>query len=516
MSKRALLALGPAIWVLIFGLWIGPKYDRFVLPAFDGHVYDAMAENPRVFTLAPWGYRILEPWMVRLLPVSSGAVGFFWLNLALLAGAVFMTGSWLRRLGFSSASAALASTAFAVSPPLRVMLDYQVLVDPLAVLFLVLILHELIEPDLLVLMALTAAAALAKETCLLFLTLIPLSLVPRAGLARGLFDSVAVSTPAIFLSVVIRLMWGRPAPPTSALSLLGHTVGHALASPLSLALAASLSGLILPVFFGLFREPSVRLRLQGALLWVFTFSSILANPYHYSVSDLPRLSIFAWPALLPLALAGLGFRRTPPAAPDPRRRLSPLATPLSLLTLAACMTLVAICDPYRRAPFPPSPDPVALVGRVRETLRIGRALDRGETFQFDARTGRFALAVRETFNLTDTRRQRWFLYSGFGPDAAFSSGAPSFQKEAQLLLPVLTPLPFEMSMEFEGPEDAAIEISIRSRRLGIVRTGRRGGSFRIPPTLLFRGDNLLRLQEPSGARIDLVRFTARIDTRPPT
>ena len=36
-------------------------YDRFNLPAFDGHVYAAMSEEPRVFTVAPWGYRLLTP-----------------------------------------------------------------------------------------------------------------------------------------------------------------------------------------------------------------------------------------------------------------------------------------------------------------------------------------------------------------------------------------------------------------------------------------------------------------------
>ena len=101
MLKR-LLALAPAVLVLLYGLWMGPKYDRFVLPAFDGHVYDAMAENPRVFTLAPWGYRLLEPWMVHLLPVSSSARGFYWLNLVLLSSAVFVVGCWLRHRFLSS------------------------------------------------------------------------------------------------------------------------------------------------------------------------------------------------------------------------------------------------------------------------------------------------------------------------------------------------------------------------------------------------------------------------------
>jgi len=515
MFKRILLTVGPAIWVLIFGLWIGPKYDRFVLPAFDGHVYETIAESPRIFTLAPWGYRILEPWLVSLLPASSPAVGFYWLNLFLLAGAIFVTGSWLRRLGFSSASAALAAMAFAISPPFRVILDYQVLVDPLALLLMLLILEELQEPDLLTLMALTTAAALTKETCLLLLTLIPLALVPRLGFARGLFDSMVVSAPAVALSILIRLTWGSPAPPASYFSVLELSLGRIIESSWTLVITASLSGLILPVFFGFLREPSTRLRLQGALMWIFTFGLILVNPYHYSVSDLPRLSIYAWPALLPLALSGLGFKRTPPPAGSPGR-FSGVSTALSLLTLAACLTLVALSDPYRRVPSPDRPDPVSLVGRLRETLKTARALDRGETFVFDARAGRFALPVAERFNLTEARRQRWFLYQGFGPDAAFSSGAPEFRNEARLLLPVMTPLPFAMSMEFEGPANAEISVSMKNRHLALIRPGRRGGTFLIPASLLVRGDNLLRLRERSGAPVRLLRFNTRIETRPRT
>ena len=495
--------------VLIFGLLIGPKYDRFVLPVFDGHVYDAMAESPRVFTLAPWGYRILEPWMVHLLPVSSPAVGYFWLNLGLLAGAIFAIGSWLRRLGFSSAAAALASAAFAVSPPMRVMLDYQVLVDPLAVFLIVLVLDEFVEPDVLVLMALTSAAALTKEICLLLLALVPFALVRRRGLARGLFDSMVASAPALVLSVLVRVTWGRPAPPPSSFSILELTLGRMIASSWDMATAAALSGLMLPAVLGLVRERSVTLRVQGALMWIFTFGLILANPYHYSVSDLPRLSIFAWPALLPLALAGLGFKRMPPpSTPGPR---SSFRTPLAILTLVTCLVLVALTDPYRRAPFPESPDPVALVGRIRETLKTARALAAGDAFVFDARSGRFAIPVAERFNLTEGRRQRWFLYDGFGKGAAFGSGAPEFRGEARLLLPILTPRPIRMSIEFDGPKGAQVTVSAAGRDIASIATGTRGATFQVPARALVRGDNILHLRGPVEVTIRLIRFAARVE-----
>ncbi|MEO8501488.1 MAG: hypothetical protein ABI565_11280, partial [Vicinamibacteria bacterium] len=62
MLKR-FLAIAPAVVVFVYGIWIGPRYDRYVLPGFDGYAYAAMAEDPRMFTLAPWGYRILTPWI---------------------------------------------------------------------------------------------------------------------------------------------------------------------------------------------------------------------------------------------------------------------------------------------------------------------------------------------------------------------------------------------------------------------------------------------------------------------
>jgi len=501
------LAVAPALCLLVWGLSIGPKYDRYVLPAFDGHAYAVMAENPRFFTLAPWGYRIVEPWIVHLLPASSAAVGFFWLNLALLPCAIFALGRWLRRLGFSAPASALACSAFAVSPPMRVLLDYQVLVDPLGLLLLVLTLEELLEPDVLVLMALLAVSALTKETGLLWITLVPLYLVRRGWLARGWLDSAVAAAPALALAVLLRVTWGRPDPPPDLSSFLDQTVGRVIASSWALATTAMMSGLLLPGIVGMFRERSVALRIQGALLWIFTFGLIVSNPYRYSVSDLPRLSLYAWPALLPLALSGLGFQRVP--LPAPPRRHERLRAAVSVLTLLICLAAVAATDPYRRAPFPSPHNPVVLAGRVRETLKIAAALEAGETFTFDARSGRFAAPIKESFNLTEGRRQRWFLLAGFGRDAVFRSGSPEFAGEARLLLPILVPRTVVMSMEFEGPGGVKVAVSAAGHEIATVPVGAAGAVFRIPAKILTRGDNLLRLRSPDGVVIRLLRFDAR-------
>ena len=508
MLKRS-LAVAPALLVLAYGLWIGPKYDRYVLPAFDGHVYAAMAESPRVFTLAPWGYRILEPWIVSLLPFSSAAAGFFWLNLVLMSVATFALSRWLRRLGFSIGAATLGVLAFVASPSARVLLDYQVLVDPLALLLMILILEELLEPDQLVLMALLAVAALTKETSLLLLTLLPLYLAGRAGPVRGLVEAAVVAAPALGLSALLRVSWGNPGPPPHDFSILDLTLGRVLASGWALASAAALSGLILPAFAGMIREASVVLRIQGALLWMFTFGLILSNPYHYSVSDLPRLSVFAWPALLPLALAGVGFKRSP--REEPRPGPNRLRTGFAVATLLVCLGLVAATDPYRRAPFSAQPNAVALVGRVRESLKTAQALEAGEMFGFDSRSGRFAGPVEERFNLTEGRRQRWFLSDGFGPHAAFEGGAPAFRGEARLLLPLLAARTVAMSMQFDGPEEAEIRVRLGNRDVAAIPTGGAGGTFFLPAALLTRGDNILRLRGPAGVRVRLVRFEASVE-----
>jgi hypothetical protein len=505
------LALSPAILVLAYGLWIGPAYDRYVLPAFDGHAYAAMAESPRFFTLAPWGYRIIEPWLVSLLPASSAAAGFYWLNLLLLAGAMLATSRWLLRLGFSRAAAALASSAFALSPPVRILLDYQVLVDPLALLLLILLLEEVLRPDLLVLTALLAVAGLTKETGLLWITIIPLYLVHRERWARGLLDSAAVAAPAVALALLLRVTWGSPDPPPYSFPVLDVTLGRVLTSGWALVSAAMLSGLFFPAFVGMFREASIPLRAQAAILWIFTFGLILANPYLYSVADLPRLSLLAWPALLPLALSGLGFRRTP-APPPPlspgRERLRTAAAGLSLLL---CLVGVAVTDPYQRAPFVRPHDPIVLTGRVRETLKTAAALEAGETFTFDARSGRFAAPIKETFNLTEARRHRWFLLDGFGPGAVFGSGSPSFEGEALLLLPVFVPRVVTMSMELEGPDEAEVTVRVAGRNIAAVHAGKRS-TFSIPANSLFRGDNILRLRGPRGVSLRLLRFDARLES----
>ncbi len=506
MLKR-FLAFGPAVLVLLYGLWIGPKYDRYVLPAFDGFVYDAMADNPRVFTLAPWGYRILAPWIVHLIRAPSAAEGYFWLTLVCLAGTLLVLHSWLRRLGFTVNAAALAGVAFAVSPPIRLMLDYQVLVDPLALLIVALFLRELWAPRLWVLAALLAAGALTKEACVLQAFILPVILIPKRGFKRGWLETALLLGPALCLAIALRLTWGeaRPALEGSLVQLFFERVSI---SGTYLVSAMALSGIGLLAVVGLVREPSLPLRILGSVTWALTFVTALANPYHFSIPDLSRLSAFAWPSVLPLALAGLGFRRGPEVADGEWRR--GLTRLFSAATLVGCALLVSITDSFRHEPEDAWESPIRYLARNREALKTAALLDAGGALTFDSESGRYKGPITQRFNLTEGRLHRWFLFDGFGRDAVFEAGAPEFRGEAQLLVPVMGPRTLKVNMLIDGPKGTRITVSVAGRDVTGVNSGE-PSNFLVPASALTRGDNVLMLKAPPDPTLRLKQFEVRAE-----
>ncbi len=107
------------------------RYDRFSLPAFDAYVHVAMAERPAVFTVAPWGYRVLAPAAAAAQP-GNAVQGFRRLAfLSLLAAAVLLH-FFLRRIGLGPVPALLGAAAFALSPPIAESLRYVFLDEPLS------------------------------------------------------------------------------------------------------------------------------------------------------------------------------------------------------------------------------------------------------------------------------------------------------------------------------------------------------------------------------------------------
>ena len=137
--------------------------------------------------------------------------------------------------------------------------------------------------------------------------LVPLALlrVWRVGWKRGLMDSVIAGLPALALAAALRLSWGHDAP-RDGLPLLAIVRNGLPGGWGNVVSSVTASGLTVLALAGFFKTPSFELRVIGSLTWALTFIAALMNPYEFSVADLPRISAFAWPGLLPLALCGLG------------------------------------------------------------------------------------------------------------------------------------------------------------------------------------------------------------------
>src|SRR5512147_213925 len=141
-------------------------YDRFHLPAFDAHVYVAMAERPGFFTVAPWGYRILNPWLIRavMLPFRDLVPAFFWSTVLCLGVGGVLLFLYLRRLGHGELPALLGVTLYGVSGPVGDAVRYQFLAEPLTFLLEMALLLGLESAAPLSLLALIAVlGALSKE-----------------------------------------------------------------------------------------------------------------------------------------------------------------------------------------------------------------------------------------------------------------------------------------------------------------------------------------------------------------
>ena len=186
-------------------------YSRFDLPAFDAYVYVAVAEEPRVFTVAPWGYRVLTP---ALAHAAAGGEpsrvlrGFRLVNAAALLAAALLLWGLARRVGLAPWAAFAAVPLFVLSPPVAELVRNPFLADPLAVALataLLLALETGASWPVLVLVALLGA--LAKESFLLLLPVVYLARRRRDGERSALASAAATMAAAGAVTLLLRAWW---------------------------------------------------------------------------------------------------------------------------------------------------------------------------------------------------------------------------------------------------------------------------------------------------------------------
>jgi hypothetical protein len=484
-------------------------FDRFNLPGFDAYVYLAMAERPGFFTVAPWGYRVLTPWLVHLLP-SSPVRAFRQITLAGLFAAGVLLYLFLRRLGHGETLALLALAWFGFSATAGEPVRHPFLAEPLCIaLFAALLLALESGAGMGRLALVLVLGALAKELFILFLPGVFLALLARDGARRALRVTALAALPALLVSLLLRTAWvpgsgSESLPSLETLAQALRTMAGAFRSwwrPLlldgltPLALLASLLPTARPYLYryGYFVALAYVLPLAAA---VYTGEG---EPARFFARDVPRLLLYALPVVLPLALLALErlrFKQPEPAPPRPPARDLELASFVAACALALLPLLVV--DPYRRIDLGERRSGAYVVGLCRGTLRTASRLEAGDSITWDPEARRFAPGVDHPGQLD---RMRWFLWDGWGGEAYFGAGDFVMRESrASLLVPALAPVDLEATLALDAAGEATLELELNGTPIGALPVGpeRRDALVRLPARLLFRGDNLLTLQARDG------------------
>jgi hypothetical protein len=525
LRRGALLAL-----VLATGLvaWRQPRldrpgsYDRYTLPAYDAYAYVAMAERPAVFTVAPWGYRVLTPLAARALSPRDVVRGFRGLTLAGLALSGAALYAFLRRLGHAPALAFAGVAFLCLCGAAGEVIGYPFLVEPLALLLqIVFLLAVESGAGAGVLALVSALAASNKELQLLLLPVVFTARVGRDGARQALQKTAASAAGALATVAVLRWWWAPVAslprlpaadawrPILGALwTLRGEVVAGLLLSGL---LPLALAGAALPRSRTYLR----RYGLMAAVMLAFPFAAFLnvgeARPPVLFGKNTDRLLLFAVPVLLPLALHAIeALWRRSAAEPPPDVPVSPwwgragwIATAVFLLALGLGL------DRYRRADLRGSRDGPLLLALCRESLRVAGRLERGGDVAFEPAAMRYRWGIDHP---SEMARMRWFLRDGWGDLPHYAEGdARTAAAEATVTVPCLRPQPLAVELVLDASRPTPVGLRVNATQLGarLVGPGATALAFDVPADALFRGDNRLTLAPTDAVTLRRVAWRAR-------
>jgi hypothetical protein len=498
------------------------ELTRFRLPSFDAHVYVAMAEEPLVFSVPPWGYRLLTPLVVHALPGRAIVVHFRRIAWVALLAALVLLFLWLRRLGFGPGAALAGVACFGLSPPIASAVAQPLLAEPLTLaLALAFLLALEAGAPLGALAALAALGALSKELALLGLPVLVLRRL-RLGGPPAALRSLLAAAPALGVLAVLRFGW---APHLSA-------AGPALA-PAALAEALVAIGgawrewLPLVGWAGLMPLAAVGALRRSARAYLADYglalAVLLALPFGagswtgehgfagFFVDDVARLYLYPLPLLLPLTLVAVDRvlpLRSEPVAPSEWPGWS---GPLGGVLAAALVCGLALgLDRYRRIDLGPMKDGPRVLAVVREGRRTAERLSEGAEVRFEAERQRFAWGVDEPERLG---RMRWFLLEGWGPHAHYGIDDIRMREDrASLLLPLREQRPIAVDLRLAAEAEARLRVFVNGQPAGEAQAAPEAPSSRValPASALMRGDNVITLVGPGPqARARLLSLAYR-------
>jgi len=484
------------------------QFDRSSLPAFDAYVYLAMAEHPSTFTVAPWGYRVLTPFLVRWWPARTDHA-YRQLTLAALTAAAVVLFLFLRRLGHGLAGCLAAVAVFGLSGPVTEAARGPFLVEPVSVLLQVSFLLAIeAGADGGTLAILLVLASLSKE--LLLVLLPPVVFFARrreVGNRGALRDLLAVASPALALSVLVRWVWTphlHVGGTRLGLESLAVAAGRLPRSAGQILSAALLGGIVPLAAAGALRAGSRRyLRRYGWLLaasavppWLAWAAAPGGAKLFFGSSSL-RLLIYALPALLPLALAALRSvprPRVEPGAPAAWRRTAGL----TIAWLAALAVPWAL-DRYRRIDLSGVRDGPRILVLCRESVKAAETLQAGQPVSWAPAELGYLESEAEYHEI---KKLRWFLMEGWGRGAQYDYGPVAMQAQsAAFLLPSFADRDLGLTLSLSAPQPTGLRVEVNGVPVGElgVRSEGSAATLRVPRSILFRGDNRVVLHQAAPA-----------------
>jgi hypothetical protein len=490
------------------------RYDRFQLPAFDAYVYVAMAERPAVFSVAPWGYRLLAPVLADCLPGMSPVRGFYVLAWILLLGTGALLYRLLIRLGNGEWASLLGVSLFVFSGPVSEALAYPFVADPVCVFLLVAFLLALEAGASLGVLALLALlGAFAKEILLAVLPLLFVRAHVGASGLRAWRRGLLAALPALVVTIALRGFW-TPYLGGESRSFPAVNVGHALDLIASSWRAwwwpALVGGLVPIAALGALRRAARPFLLRyGYLLLVYGALPFAAGVYvgtperprDFFSGDIPRLTLHLVPFLVPLVLVALDRLRAHRGPAPPLTRVPPW---VERAAVAACVALVALpfvaLDRYRRIDLSAQRDGLVVLATLRESFRAAERLDRGRPLIFTPEGYRW-VPGKSAAPLMG--QMRWFLREGFGPQPQYGVRDITLRSpEARVLVPCLTPRSLAITLALEAPTPETLAVALNDRPLGtaLLGTSRTALVVHAPREIVFRGDNVLTLTRSGLAR----------------
>ncbi len=398
------------------------------------------------------------------------------------------------------------------TPQISVAFSNSFLVEPFALALLLIALIAIEGGAGTWVVALTLVAlSLSKEIWVLLLPVVFLREAPE-GARVAARRTLTMAGPAIWVSVLIRLMWmpqgGREPSGTDIIGVFGF-IGSNL---ILIAPEFLLGGLSILALLALLRAEAR----DYALRHVFTIAPLLALPVFaaaytgegaatsFFTDDVRRLLIY----VLPFAAALAVYL-------DPANEEETVGLPNWLLArrAAVALTLVLMLAPlgldrYSRIDLSTSRDGPYVLGFSRETLKTARKLSRGETVVFNPEERRFAWGVSPPNELS---KLRFFLRDGFGSLAHYGIHDITMRaKTATLIAPLVDPRPLKLSLTMDARESAWVTVLAGGSRVGEVLIGPQAvqATFEIPVSLLRRGDNPVEVQceKASSARPRFLRL----------